>query len=169
MNAYDTGVLILRVCLGLTMAAHGYNKFFAGGRIPGTAGWFDSIGMRPGLVHARLAASAELGAGIALALGLFTPLAAAAFVALMLVAGWTVHRGNGFLIVKNGWEYNLVLAVGAVAVATLGPGRISIDDLLVGAERIDGWWGFGIAVVLGPAAGVGQLLLFYRPPAPERS
>ena len=47
MAAYDVGVLILRVVLGLTMAAHGYNKFFGGGRIPGTAGWFDSIGMKP--------------------------------------------------------------------------------------------------------------------------
>lgn len=63
MNAYDLGSLILRLCLGLTMAAHGYHKFFSGGRIPGTAAWFDSIGMKPGGLHARLAASAETGAG----------------------------------------------------------------------------------------------------------
>ncbi|MFD4351316.1 DoxX family protein [Nocardia sp. NPDC058518] len=169
MTAYDTGVLILRVCLGLTMAAHGYQKFFGGGRIPGTARWFDSIGMRPGILHARLAASSEVGVGLALAFGLLTPLAAAGFVALMLVAAWTVHRSKGFFIVGEGWEYNLVLAVGAVSVATLGPGRISLDQLIFGTDRVDGWWGFGLAVGLGLAVGVGQLALFYRPPAPARS
>ena len=89
MTAFSVGLLILRVVLGLTMAAHGYNKFFGSGGIAGTAGWFDSIGMRPGALHARLAATTEIAAGLLLAVGLFTPLAAAAFVALMLVAAWT--------------------------------------------------------------------------------
>ena len=67
--AYDTALLILRVCLGLTMAAHGYNKFFGGGRIPGTARWFESIGMKPGTLHARIAATTEMSAGLGLAVG----------------------------------------------------------------------------------------------------
>ena len=54
------------------MAAHGYNKFFGGGRIRGTAGWFESIGMKPGTFHARVAASTELSAGLGLAVGLLT-------------------------------------------------------------------------------------------------
>ncbi|WP_422745429.1 DoxX family protein [Mycobacterium sp. WMMD1722] len=169
MTAYDVGVLILRVVLGLTMAAHGYNKFFGGGRIPGTAGWFDSIGMKPGMFHARVAASTEMAAGIGLAVGLFTPVPAAGFVALMLVAAWTVHRANGFFIVKEGWEYNLVLAAAAVAVPAIGPGRLSLDHLLFGGtglwELVQGWWGLVIALVLGLAGGIGQLAIFYRPPA----
>ena len=56
MDEYNLALLIIRVALGATMAAHGYAKFFKGGRINGTAGWFDSMGMRPGRVHARLAA-----------------------------------------------------------------------------------------------------------------
>ena len=72
------GVGLVRVVLGITLAAHGYGKFFRGGRIPGTAGWFDSMGMRPGKFHAYLAASTEVGAGVLFALGLLTPLAAAA-------------------------------------------------------------------------------------------
>ncbi|MCG5434157.1 DoxX family protein [Mycobacterium sp. MYCO198283] len=168
-SAADAGLLILRVVLGLTMAAHGYNKFFGGGRIPGTAGWFDSIGMRPGIFHARVAATTELAAGVGLAAGLLTPIPAAGFVALMLVAAWTVHRGNGFFIVKQGWEYNLVLAVAAVAVATVGPGRYSLDHLLFSGsdfyDLLHGWWGLVIAVGLGLAGGIGQLAIFYRPPA----
>jgi len=169
VTAYDVGLLILRLVLGLTMAAHGYNKFFGGGRIPGTAGWFESIGMKPGLFHARVAATTELSAGLGLAAGLLTPIPAAGFVALMLVAAWTVHRHNGFFIVKEGWEYNLVLAAAAVTVATLGAGRLSLDYALFHTSRcydlLHGWWGFVIAVGLGLAGGIGQLAIFYRPPA----
>ena len=165
MTAFDAGALLLRLCLGLTMFAHGYAKFFSGGRISGTAGWFDSMGMRPGRLHARLAAGTEVGAGLALALGLLTPLAAAAFVALMLVAAWTVHREHGFFIVGNGWEYNAVLAVAAVAGATMGPGRIAVDRLLFGADGFHGWTAGAIAAGLGLAAGIAQLAIFYRPAA----
>ena len=123
MTPYDVGLLILRLVLGLTLAAHGFNKFFGGGRIPGTARWFESIGMKPGKFHATVAATTETAAGLGLAAGLLTPIPAAGFVSLMIVAAWTVHRSNGFFIVKEGWEYNLVLAVSAVAVATLGAGQ----------------------------------------------
>src|ERR1700743_695571 len=120
MTPYDTfhdvGLVILRLVLGVTLAAHVYNKFFGGGRIPGTARWFESIGMKPGRFHATVAATTELAAGLGLAAGLLTPIPAAGFVSLMLVAAWTVHRHNGFFIVKEGWEYNLVLAVRGIEV-----------------------------------------------------
>jgi putative oxidoreductase len=164
MTAYDVGLLILRLVLGLTLAAHGYNKFFGGGRIPGTARWFESIGMKPGTFHATVAASTEVSAGLGLAAGLLTPIPAAGFVSLMLVAAWTVHRSNGFFIVKEGWEYNLVLAVSAVAVATVGAGRLSLDRLIFGHNWLDGWAGLLVSVLLGLAGAIGQLLIFYRPP-----
>lgn len=169
MTAFDAGLLILRVVIGLTMAAHGYNKFFGPGGIGGTASWFDSIGMRPGVFHARLAASTEIAAGVCIALGLFTPLAAAGFVALMFVAAVTVHRANGFFIVKEGWEYNLVLATAAVSLGALGAGCLSLDRLLFGDTDLygylQGWWGLAIALGLGLAGGIAQLAIFYRPPA----
>ncbi|MEZ0054133.1 putative oxidoreductase [Mycobacterium sp. MAA66] len=167
MTAFDVSVLILRATLGITLAAHGYNKFTGGGRIPGTAAWFDSIGMRPGLFHARVAATIEIAAGLGLALGLLTPIPAAGFVALMLVAAWTVHRHNGFFIVKDGWEYNLVLALGAITVAMMGAGRISLDYALFRGTWLwpvlGGWWGLLISLTLGLAGGIGQLAFFYRP------
>ncbi len=64
-------------------------------------------------------------------------LAALAFVALMVVAGWTVHRSSGFFIVSGGWEYNFVLAVVAVGVATIGPGEYSLDHLFGLIESFD--------------------------------
>ena len=165
MNA---GLLLIRVVLGLTMAAHGYNKFFGGGRIPGTARWFASMGMRPnGTIHAVLAASTELGGGLLFAAGLLTPLAGAAIVGLMVVAGWTTHRDNGFFIVKEGWEYNLVLGAVAVGVATIGPGRFSVDWLVGLEPAFDPNIGLGVSVGLGFVSGVGLLLACYRPPPPE--
>lgn len=167
MTPYDVALLILRLVLGLTLAAHGLNKFFGGGRIPGTARWFESIGMKPGKFHATVAATTETAAGLGLAAGLLTPIPAAGFVSLMLVAAWTVHRANGFFIVKEGWEYNLVLAVTAVVIATLGAGKLSLDHLIFGKNWFDGWQGLAISVGLGLAGAVGQLLIFFRPPAKQ--
>jgi putative oxidoreductase len=167
MTAYDVGLLILRLVLGLTLAAHGYNKFFGGGRIPGTARWFESIGMKPGTFHATVAATTEISAGLGLAAGLLTPIPAAGFVSLMLVAAWTVHRPNGFFIVKEGWEYNLVLAACAVGVATLGAGKLSLDQAIFGHNWLDGWAGLLLSVLLGLAGAIGQLLIFYRPPVKQ--
>ena len=82
---------------------------------------------------------------------------------------WPRHRPNGFFIVKEGWEYNLILAVAAVAVATIGPGRFSLDYALFHTSGIydflHGWWGLLISAGLGLAGGIGQLVIFWRPPA----
>jgi putative oxidoreductase len=80
-----------------------------------------------------------------------------------------VHRHNGFFIVKEGWEYNLILAVAAVALAGTGAGKLSLDYALFRGTAlwsyVQGWGGLAIAVVLGLAGGIGQLAIFYRPPA----
>lgn len=165
--AIDTALLVLRVTVGVTMALHGYGKFFQGGRIPGTAGWFDSMGMRPGKVMALMAASTEVGAGLGLAVGMLTPLMAAGIVGLMIVAGWTVHRKEGFFIVKSGWEYNMILAVAAVGVAMLGPGTYSLDHAFGLDDTLSGWLGLAVSAGLGILGGVGLLVAVYRPPAPE--
>lgn len=162
------GVLIIRVVVGLTFAAHGYFKFFKGGKIAGTARWFDSMRMRPnGKVHAYLAACTELGAGILFAVGFLTPLAGAGFVGMMLVAGYTANRQAGFWSANKGWEYNLVLATVGVGVATIGPGRYSIDHALDLGWAFDPNIGLGVSLVLGVVAGLGVILGCYRPPAPE--
>ncbi len=156
------GLLALRVIIGVTFALHGYGKFFRGGKLAGTARWFDSMGMRPGKLHALAAASTELGGGLMFALGLLTPLAGAAMVGLMIVAGWTDHRKNGFFIVKKGWEYNLVLATIGACIGLTGPGRYSIDRA-IGLDVRPGI-GLLISAGVGIVAGIGTLVVFYRPP-----
>ena len=156
----DLGMFILRVLGGVTVAAHGWAKFMRGGRLPGVGRWFDSMGMRPGRLHARLAATTELVGGLALAAGFLTPLAALAVVAVMAVASYTVHREH-FFILDNGWEYTFVLAVVATTVAVVGPGRWSVDELI--GVRVDGWAGLALAAGGGLAAAALHLALFYRP------
>lgn len=164
----SAGLLLIRVVVGLTMAAHGYGKFFQGGRIPGTARWFDSMGMRPnGKVHALAAATTEVVAGLLFAAGFLTPLAAAGIVGLMVVAAWTVHRDNGFFIVKSGWEYNLILAVVPVGVAMIGPGRYSVDHAL--DLSFDPGPALALSAGLGLVAGIGLLVACYRPEPAEES
>lgn len=162
----DDITLLIRVFLGFTLAFHGYWKFFKGGRIAGTASWFDSMGMKPnGKVHALLAASTEVGCGVLMALGLLTPLAAAGYVSLMIVAAWTVHRPNGYRSGVDGWEYNSVLAVFAAFVAATGPGSRSLDHLMELEVAFRPYAAFAIAIGVGVVGGVGLLVACYRPPA----
>lgn len=166
---FDLVMAVFRVVFGLIFASHGWAKRFSGGGIAGTAGWFDSIGMKPGKLHANLASTTEMLTGVLLAIGLLTSFGAAGIVGIMVVAGWTVHRANGFFIVKSGWEYTFVVALIAVAIAGLGPGRWSVDHGLGIADDLNGWVGLAIAIVLGVVGGVAQLAAFYRPPAPAAS
>lgn len=159
-DASDVALLMVRVVLGLTLAAHGVNKAQS---LDGTSRWFDSIGMRPGRVHARLAAGGEIFAGVCFALGLLTSFAALGFVGLMTVAWYTSHRTRGFFIIKEGWEYVMVLAVVATTVAMLGPGQISVDDALGIADDLDGYVGLAISAGGGVASAALLLALFFRP------
>jgi putative oxidoreductase len=161
----DFGLLVLRLGLGLTLAMHGYNKFFGGGRLAGTARWFESMGVRPGPPNALLAASTEVVAGLGMAAGLFTPLSAAGIIALMLVAIVVSHRKNGFFIFRpgEGWEYCAFLAVAAFSIATIGAGRWSLDHAF--GLDVEGWWGAAVAATVGVVGAALQLALCYRPPA----
>lgn len=162
---FNLALLLLRVVVGPTFAFHGFAKIFRGGRLTGTAGWFDSLGMRPGEVHARLAAGSELATGICLTLGLVTSFAGMGMVGLMAVAFWTVHRGHGLLVFANGWEYNLVLGVVGVTVATLGAGRWSLDN----AIGIDLNGAAGAAISFGGGLLLAWLVLAmsFHPPTAE--
>jgi len=168
--AVDLALLILRLTVGVVFLAHGLNHIFGGGKIAGTGRWFESLGMRPGWVHAWTASLTEVGSGALLAAGLLTPLAGAGVVGVMLVAWITNHRGNGFFIFRpgEGWEYVMTLTALGMVIGVLGPGRWSLDDAL-GLLHWEGWR--GLAVSLG-AGGLGAALLLaaaWRPTRPGTS
>lgn len=125
------GLLIIRLVLGLTFAAHGTQKVFGwfGGYGPkGTGGFFESIGIKPGVLMAVLAGLSEIAGGLLFAAGLWTPLAAALIIITMLVAIVKVH-GKSYWAASNGYEYNLLLIVVALGVALVGAGDYSLDVL----------------------------------------
>lgn len=128
------GLLIIRLVLGLTLAAHGTQKVFGwfGGYGPkGTGGFFESIGIKPGVLMAVLAGLAELAGGLLFAAGLWTPLGAALIILIMLVAIVKVH-GKSYWSTSNGYEYQLLIIVAALGVALIGAGDYSLDALLQG-------------------------------------
>lgn len=152
-----TGLLILRIVVGALLIGHGTQKllgWFGGHGIAGTAGFFSSIGFRPGRLNAFAAGASEAGGGLLLALGLITPLAAAAVLGTMVVAA-SVHFPK-FWVTDGGFEYPFMLGTVAVALGFTGPGRLSLDNAF-GLDAFHGGWGW-LTVTLGLGAGLAMLV-----------
>src|SRR5215217_8425312 len=131
------GRLILRVVIGALFFGHGTQKlfgWFGGHGVEGTAGFFESLGLKPGRRNAVAAGAAEAGGGALLAAGLATPAAAGSLAAVMLTAMRKVHLKNGPWVASGGYEYTAVLLAALVALAELGPGSWSLDAAL-GTEK----------------------------------
>jgi putative oxidoreductase len=127
------GLLALRVAVGLVFLGHGAQKAFGsfgGPGFAGASGFIGSMGFRPARLWTALAVGGELLAGALLLLGLWTPLAAVFVVSTMAVAVAKVHGPKGFFVQNGGYEYNLILAIAALALAATGPGAYSLDHLL---------------------------------------
>jgi putative oxidoreductase len=162
------GRLILRIIVGGYFFGHGTQKLFGwfGGYGPeGTGQFFETIGLRPGKLHAQAAGAAEAGGGALLLAGAATPVAASVLTATMLTAIHRVHLKNGPWVSDQGYEYNLVLIGVALALAETGPGSPSVDDA-IGAT----WHGpkWAVRALLGGIVGaVGAHIVAERAPAPE--
>ena len=138
------GTLLLRFTVGGLFVGHGLQKLtgaFDGPGLDGVEGMMKSLEMHPARQNAVAVAAAETFGGAALALGIATPAAAAALIATMTTAVRKVHLQNGPWNSKGGWEFNAVLATAAAAIASDGPGNISVDALFKRSR-----WGFGGAV-----------------------
>ena len=148
------GRFLLRILIGGLFIGHGTQKlfgWFGGGGLEQTGEFFESkLGMRPGKQHAAAAGAAEAGGGALLVLGLATPLAATALIAVMLTAIRKVHLKNGVWVTEGGFEYNAVLIAALATLAEAGPGPISLDAAL-GIEKTGGRW--SLAALAGGAIG----------------
>ena len=125
--------LILRVPVGIILAAHGAQKlfgWFGGHGLEGTGQWMASLGLEPGFLMALLAGSAEFFGGIALAVGVLTRPAALVAAFTMFVAMVSVHIGNGLFMANNGYEYALTLMAATLALAVQGSGAFAVDNIL---------------------------------------
>lgn len=140
MYANDLSLLILQLGVGLTFGAHGAQKLFGWWGGPGLAGWeagMTRMGFRPARLFAVLSALIEFVGGLLLAVGFLTPLAAAILIAQSVVIIGHVHLPNGFFNAKSGFEFPMILGIGAASVGLGGPGAISVDAVLglaIGSE-----------------------------------
>ncbi|MEZ8545935.1 DoxX family protein [Vibrio cyclitrophicus] len=130
--------LVLRVPVGIVLAAHGAQKlfgWFGGYGLEGTGQWMASIGLAPGYLMALMAGSAEFFGGLALMFGLLTRPAAVVNAFAMLVAIFSVHISHGLFISNNGYEFALALFAATFALAIQGGGKFAIDNRLFGATK----------------------------------
>ncbi|WP_105169869.1 DoxX family protein [Pseudoalteromonas sp. T1lg23B] len=128
-----SAALVLRIPVGIILAAHGAQKlfgWFGGYGLAGTGQWMASIGLEPGYLMAFFAGSAEFFGGLALIAGLLTRPAALVSAFTMLVAIFSVHFSNGLFMSNNGYEFALSLLAATLALTIQGGGRYSADNWL---------------------------------------
>lgn len=156
--AADVGLLALRAVAGGLLAGHGAQKLFGsfgGHGLEGTAGWLESMGLRPGKAWAALAGGSELGAGLLSALGLLHPVGPIAAVGPMAMAWAKAHAGKPIWVTSGGGELPLLNIAVFGALALAGPGRLSLDSAL----DIDTPTLLAVATALGVAGGIAAGLL----------
>jgi len=126
---FDVSLLVLRVTVGMIMAAHGAQKLFGAW---GGAGLEKMVLPAPdgmGMLGYPVSVGEFFG-GLGLIFGFLTRFSAAANIAIMIGAIALVHGKNGFFQSAGGFEYNLALIGLLVPLFLCGPGRISISHLL---------------------------------------
>jgi len=125
----DLALLVLRVTVGLLVAAHGAQKlfgWFGGGGLQGTSKFMASLGFRPALGWTAIGSIAEFAGGLLLALGLFSPLGSLGVGSAMAIAITKIHWPKLWAS-NGGFEYPLVNLAVAVAVGIVGPGAYALD------------------------------------------
>jgi len=164
------GRLIFRVTIGALFMGHGAQKlfgWFGGPGLEGASGFMESLGLKPGRRNAIAGAGTELAGGAMIAAGALTPVAAAGLIGTMLTAIRTVHLPNGFWNSDGGYEFNLALIAGLLALVDGGPGEPSVDAALGIDDTGSGWALAALAAGAAGAAAVTQLGAGPQQPGPE--
>jgi len=119
------GLLVLRIIVGAGLMFHGWSK------IQNPFSWMGPESPVPNVLQG-LASLAEFGGGLAMILGLLTPVAAFGIICTMLTAIFMVHIPKGDVFVGRGGSYELpsLYFAGVWAIMMLGPGKLSLDALL---------------------------------------
>ncbi len=166
LDAVNLALLLARIWMGGMMFAHGWRHLQSVRTGPGIANWFESLGLKPGKLHAWNVTVSELVVGAMLILGFLTPLAYAGAASIVLVALATNHWKNGFFINNpgEGYEYVATVAVLSIALGALGPGEWSLDHALDLSFPFEPATALAITAIVGIGGTVAFLATFWRPP-----
>jgi putative oxidoreductase len=161
------GLLLVRVVIGLIMAAHGAQKllgWFGGYGLRGTGEFFVQLGFQPGPAFAAAASISEIVSGLLVAFGFLGPIGPALMISVMIVAAITVHWDHGLFAAKNGIELPLLYGIVALGLALTGFGQYSLDNWLgiAGHLPLTATW---IALTVAVVGGFANLALRRRPAA----
>jgi putative oxidoreductase len=170
VGAVNLGLLLLRVSIGVAIFAHGWNHLDKVRKGPGVANWFESLGLKPGPIHAWMVTITEIVTGAMLVVGFLTPLAAAGVIGVVVVAFVSNHRDAGFFVFNRpveGWEYLMVLTFASLAIGPLGAGEWSLDDAFGFLDDMSGNTGLWLTFLVGFGGAALFLAAFYRPPKKE--
>jgi putative oxidoreductase len=164
LQTVSIGLLLVRIVVGLVMAAHGAAKlwgWFGGYGLRGTGQFFEQLGFHPGAAFAAAASVSEIVSGLLVAAGFLGPIGPALMISVMIVAAITVHLGQGLLAPK-GLEMPLLYGAVAFGLALTGFGEYSVDALVGVAGR----WSAGftwIVLMLGVVGAFANLAFRRRP------
>jgi len=165
----NDGLLIVRLVFGLMMGAHGAQKlfgWFGGYGLTATAGFFETVGFRPGRVMAFAAGFGEFASGLLVAVGFLGPIGPALMLSVMIVAS-SMHWSKGLFVTTQGIEVPLLYAAVALGLAFTGVGALSVDEAL-GLASI--WSGPVTATALAIGiAGAVIVLASRRAPVPAKA
>ena len=119
--------LVLRVTLGVMFIAHSLILKYFTFTLPGTAQFFESLGLPAALAYFTF--WAELVGGVLLLAGIATRWVALALIPILAGAAW-VHLGNGwvFSAANGGWEYPVFLIAASLVQALLGDGKFALTS-----------------------------------------
>lgn len=129
----NLALLVLRAALGSLMMGHGAQKLFGsfgGPGLEGTAGWMESIGLRPGKQWALMGGGAEFGGGLLTLLGFLNPLGPLGVIGSMAMATVKAHWDQPIWVTEGGAELPVTNTAAATAIMLAGPGRLSFDNAL---------------------------------------
>jgi putative oxidoreductase len=168
MNA-DIALLVLRVVVGGVVMQHGLLKLGwvgTGGSVSGVAGWFNGIGLRPGMFWAVVATAAEGLGGLLTVVGLGGPFGPGILAGDLVVVTAVAHWSQGFWAGggKVGWEFPVPLAAASFALALLGFGAWSVDGALGLAYSDTLRWGWLAIVAVGTVAALAARAMFAPKP-----
>ncbi|HEV7178300.1 MAG TPA: DoxX family protein [Candidatus Baltobacteraceae bacterium] len=166
----SAALLVARVALGASIAAHGAQKllgWFDGPGIEGATNMMSGLGFQPPERYARAASLAEITAGGLIGAGALGPVGPAILVSVMTVAVSTIHFRNGYFATNNGFELNTMYGIAALLLAVSGNGGLSVDELIGLRKKTSPL--LGALAIVGGLGGAAFMLSrrTQQPPKPE--